>query len=307
MNIDVSIYPSVKISEGKLGEYLYTSTNDRIISYLQWEENPVFQYGLGINSSINNFNIQAEGFFSLPGKCGKMFDSDWKIPGVKTNYGIFQNNSVKNWFTSAQVSYSFNINNNFAIIPLFMFSYRYDSFSTNKGTGSYGDSKYSSTGKDESWDSEYAKKCNLSGIDYLRKSLFYNFGIGGKYTGKRINLMMDLMISPYGSFFTKDYHRDDFATDEFESQAYTTITLHTSYFKVFSLKLAMDYSITNNLALFLCTEGIIYPKISGQTATNAYNGLGFGSFEDNDWTLLKQKSAIDLQEVSVKAGCIYKF
>ncbi|MDY4986277.1 MAG: omptin family outer membrane protease [Treponema sp.] len=74
-----SLSPSFGLINGKIGEYLYSSMNDRLLSYLEFNENTLPYISLGAEISHNNSNFTADVQYKIPAQCGLMTDSDWKI------------------------------------------------------------------------------------------------------------------------------------------------------------------------------------------------------------------------------------
>ena len=77
---------------GKLGEYLYDSSDSYICSYLEWEEKSLWFFGLDAGLEHNNFQFDVAFDYTLPLACGKMYDSDWNEDGLKHTYSIFESN-----------------------------------------------------------------------------------------------------------------------------------------------------------------------------------------------------------------------
>ena len=304
---DFSFYvqPSIGFTEGQIGEYLYAKNSDRVISYLQWQEQPLVNGAIDLGVNLYNFNL--EGFVSavLPVYCGQMTDSDWKKTDVKTNYGIFENSAGKNINLTGKISYDFFINN-FTLSPVVAVNFRYMSFTARNGYGWYGENK--------AWNSEEIinqppKK--LSGIDYYRRNIIVLAGLKTQYSINNFRFGLELDVSPFAVFYAQDYHRDDnvYAPEDEElRQDYITLMVQNGFFQYYSAVLTAEYICNNQFSLVAAVKGDISPILKGQTATNAYRGINFGLFEeDPEFMMINQKSGTDTLELSFSFGVKFNF
>lgn len=295
------------ITSGSLGEYLYTSSNDRIISYLEYEEKPLIKVNPEAGIEIGHFGLQFSADYFLPLQCGHLYDSDWKEENIKTNYGIFENYGKSNYRLSFSLMYNFSLTDKMQISPVLSAEYRYNSFSAKNGYGWYGDSENSKTGKNTEWNDEAAVYKNLSGIEYFRSSIFILTGLVQTFSFNKLDFSLSFLISPYSYFYSQDTHRDDFAENDFDSQEYSVIYLQNGIFSSFNFDLKCIYKITQNLSLSASVNAFFTPIILGRTFTNYYSGEAFGAFSDREeWIELKQKSGIDFKEISFDFGIIIK-
>lgn len=212
--INISFTPSLKTTLGKYGEYVYSYSGKSIISYLEWENMPLFKLGADAKISYKNLILGGSFFYGLPLECGKMYDSDWDNYGVKTTYSISKNNALKNYDFSFSLSYIIDCKY-FYLIPEFSYLYYYDFFQTSNGEGWYGRDIYSKTGKTVSWDSPDARHYRkLSRIELQRTSKFYFIGLNGQINlGKYFELTLGTFLSPYAYVYNSDLHRDDNGTN----------------------------------------------------------------------------------------------
>ena len=155
--ITLILQPTFGISIYDNGEYIFSPSGKRLVSYLEWKASPLFQIGLNAEVMYKNFEVEFEGQIGIPNECGQMLDSDWISSGVKTTYSIHSNNSVKNYEFYSAIGYRIPIKK-FDITPRFLFYYSDDSFYAHDGYGWYGGYAYSKNGKDNSWDSDFARK-----------------------------------------------------------------------------------------------------------------------------------------------------
>ena len=84
------IGPSVGVSWGEFGEYLYDSSDTYVCSKLLWEAKPLYNVGLNAGVERGKFLFEINQDFSLPLSCGKMYDSDFE-KDLCFNYSINEN------------------------------------------------------------------------------------------------------------------------------------------------------------------------------------------------------------------------
>ncbi|MGN0740756.1 MAG: hypothetical protein ACI4LX_11355, partial [Treponema sp.] len=115
-NWGFSFFPSVSMTLGSLGEYLYSQYDtDLIVSDLQWNECPLWSIAIDGEYNYKNFFVAAGFSYFLPVTCGSMYDSDYNSD-FKTNYCIFKNSSDFAFELSADIKYKFDVHG-IKIIP----------------------------------------------------------------------------------------------------------------------------------------------------------------------------------------------
>ena len=70
------LQPAFSCTIGKMNESIYSSKGYKC-SLLEWEQKPLWNYGITVFTAFKNFGITAEFDSALPVSCGKMYDSDW--------------------------------------------------------------------------------------------------------------------------------------------------------------------------------------------------------------------------------------
>lgn len=211
-DVHIDIFPFMKILYGNINESLYYSKlPNQKCSHLEWEQKPVFLLGIGFNFIYKNSILCFDTCTGLPLGCGDLRDSDWNGNNIKTTYSISESN-INNYF-SANLYYKYKfVIDKMKILPVAGIDYSYRTMSARNAEGWYGQSEFSTDGKDHSWDSEYAKhfpdgKYKLAGIDY-RNYIVSTF-IGIQYIVdivRNISVGMDFLVSPYAYTFRKDHH-----------------------------------------------------------------------------------------------------
>ena len=178
-------------------------------------------YGVNVSGNYKNFHFKTRAETSIPAKSGEMRDSDWLNGAdysMKTTYSVGTNYADTNFDSTASVFYDFEIGNGFFILPEIQVQYSFDSFYRKKGSrGWYGQSEWSSDGKNHWWyddeatkfpsvNPETGKTRKLAGIDYDRHSFYAWLGLGTAFRAGRFYAGLSFLISPFTYFSAEDRH-----------------------------------------------------------------------------------------------------
>lgn len=293
-SLDFFIAPYTGVMFGKLGEYLYDSSDSYICSYLEWEEKPLCFIGLDAGLEHNNFQFDVAFDYTLPLACGKMYDSDWNEDGIKHTYSIFESNkNTLGLNTIINTQYSFPVTENFNITPALQLQYNYYSFEARNGIGYYGSEAY--TGQpDVWWNDESAKKYRVSGIDYLRHTFFTWIGSNFDYNFGKHSIGLGLFVAPFTYTSAIDYHTDeknlgrDFSTQDIQ------------YGKFNSMKINFDYSmkVNNNISINFSSLLLYQFLTKGNMNTTYLTGK---------WHKTTTKTGSDLYNLFFTIGINYIF
>ena len=139
---------------GHQGEYVYEPlSHDRLLSYLEWDEKPVFSVGLIGGIEYNGFQIHVEADISFPGTSGTVTDSDYmnvsefpnctdSIAAIKTKYSESLCTSNSLFSIQFQLAYEFNLNQVLSLTPFLGYDYQYSDLSAWGLDGYYYDESY---------------------------------------------------------------------------------------------------------------------------------------------------------------------
>ena len=128
---------SMTVRVGHQGEYVFSPiANDRMISYLEWYERPLFIAGLVGGVEFKNLRLQLGANIAIPTDSGIMDDSDYdnlvfypncadSIAGIKTRYTESQCHTNSLYSFDVQLSYSFKLNSVFSLVPILAYSYQH--------------------------------------------------------------------------------------------------------------------------------------------------------------------------------------
>lgn len=279
-SLDFFIAPYTGVMFGKLGEYLYDSSDSYICSYLEWEEKPLCFIGLDAGLEHNNFQFDVAFDYTLPLACGRMYDSDWNEDGLKHTYSIFESNkNTLGLNTIINTQYSFPVTENFNITPALQLQYNYYSFEARNGIGYYGSEAY--TGQpDVWWNDESAKKYRVSGIDYLRHTFFTWIGSNFDYNFGKHSIGLGLFVAPFTYTSAIDYHTDE----KNLGRDYSLQEIQYCYFDRFKINYNYKYNFNQKITLFINSDFLYGFKSKGHINTTYFTGR---------WHRIGQKSGCD--------------
>ena len=274
------LQPAFSCTIGKMNESIYSSKGYKC-SLLEWEQKPLWNYGITVFTAFKNFGITAEFDSALPVSCGKMYDSDWNSNGIKTTYSIHELTAETNLNTEFSLSYIIKLDRIFQIIPFVQAQYSYNSFEARNGEGWYGGAAYSKTGKDVSWNDENAAYYKVYGIDYLRHSFYLFTGFSFQlYITEKIKTELLLSVSPFTYTSAIDHHHGKYNDFRFQEIQY-------GYFSRFKTGIKLEYSINS-----LIDAGMFFQAVLGTED----KGKLYSDYWTEKLTLVdNQKSGADIQ------------
>ena len=270
-NWHLSLTPHIGITQGHLEEYVFKKTpgdDYRKLSYLEWEENPIFVCGFNIKGGYKGSFISLKFDYGFaPDKCGTMTDSDWLNDydyDMQTTISFNENSLLDYYDFSVTAGYEFNLTDWLSLTPFGEFSFFYRKFSANNGYGWYGNNV--------PWDDPSAKKYEkgeLCGIDYSRMSLSPYVGGTIRFTlPPRFSISCSAAIAPYTYDESYDTHYKTLKKNV--STQYLDIV--GAWFSSAKFSLALHYSITPAIDIGITTNGLVHWMNQGLVATkNSYD------------------------------------
>lgn len=293
-SVDFLISPYVQLNNGTFNEQLFSSDDSYMISLLEWQNKNIFTPGITAQISAGNFISSFDFNIAIPKKSGNMYDSDWESDGTKSIYSISENNLHKGFNFSASAGYQFSVSKNFKITPLLSGEYNYTSFEARNGIGWYGTREYSHSGTTVSWDDPNATKYRISGIDYLRHSIYCFTGADFEFLLEPLKFNFSFLISPFSYFYAIDYHRDD----RNENRDYYFKERQFSYFKRFKADLSIEYRLTENIYLNNSYSFLFGPAVKGKLSRKS---------QDSQWLAVNQNSGSSITNFYIRLGTTFKF
>lgn len=285
--------PYSGISYGQFNEHIYSSSDSSIQrSLLEWETKPLVFFGVGAKSGYKNFSIDFRGDVCVPTSCGILKDSDWDETGkVKYIYSLLDEKIESAYSASAILRYDFEIEQKLRISPVFLAEYSCLKIKGSNGEGWFASSSYSSTGKDEAWNSGYAryyKKGKLHGINYERFSMnfFSGFKMGANFTN-RFYCELGFFVSPFSRFWIYDTHFNG------TSVPYKLNQYAIGYFSAYKMNFSSDYNLSKRFDLNFSVDFTVSDILKSHLYHNYYSPKPEKS---------NQKAGTDYFQIKATAG-----
>ncbi|MBQ6780321.1 MAG: omptin family outer membrane protease [Treponema sp.] len=263
-NWHLSVEPRVGMTWGHLGEYWYQEKSTggyKKNSYLEWKEEPLWTYGVGIDGGYHRFNMRLYFDAGIPSECGKMYDSDWKSndQSLKTTLSEHDLTTTENIQTGISLGFDFLPKSMIQIAPVANVEYSFKNFKAENGSGWHGERGYSSTGTDVAWNDPAAKYYRrVCDIEYYRHSLyiFAGFRILLRPT-ERLNIAIAAFVSPYTYAYARDIHYsyDNETKTQFKGAYY--VYIQNSYFDRFKGYISVCYALNSTVELGLTVSGLV--------------------------------------------------
>ncbi len=288
-SFSISITPNVFLSKSEIKEIIYTESVSEKLSELDWEESPAVKAGLSSSIVFKQINLNMNLAGAVPYECGKMYDSDWNLSGLKTTYSIHEQSIKNDIFCGLEFLYNFELfDGRFKLSPGFSVNYSYLFFEGRNGYGWYGGWQYSKTGKDEAWNSGNARRAKkVAGIDYKKHDASCFLSLYSLVRLNNLYLRAGFSFSPFCFYDVTDHHYG--ATGSGFDNEY----IFYSNFKRIKIDFGGSYKFTKYFALDV---GGIFEK----------QFLDYGNMYSNYYTekltKTKQKSGIEFYNFLVKIG-----
>lgn len=295
----LSFEPFFSYQYGKVGEYLYaqdsSSSDFEKLSYLEWEEKPLWLYGLKMNASYKHLYLGVSATSAIPASCGKMYDSDWMERdnlGLKTNFSESDNSLHSHIDVSGTLGFIVFPESVVRIMPFGEVGFYNTVFKAHGAECWYGDSQSTGLGYNVSWNDArarhfYADKSEEV-IEYNHNSLYTFLGCQFMIVPmERLEFDVAFAVSPYSYLYSVDHHilRSLKFRDESDY-----------YFKVFKGRLSAYYTINDIITAGLSFGGI-YSKLD---LSHSYSYVSSNSGKYS-W-LVNEKGASDVKTFNVTAS-----
>ncbi len=146
-----SVEADVTVRFAEQGEYVFLNVDSagrRTLSYLEWQQKPLFMPRAKVSAGWKNLYISASARTAIPARCGSVFDSDWmnvsyfpncaaEYANIKTNYTESDCKTNYYYEFSGELSYMFNVADSLSFSPFAELSYVHSFFSAMGASGSY--------------------------------------------------------------------------------------------------------------------------------------------------------------------------
>lgn len=267
------ISPRFGVSFGQVDEILYSS-DDEICSLLQWEQNPLFDAGVSVNTEINNFCFLFAFDYSLPIPSGYMNDYDWEGNQIYS-HSVHPINKIVNLNAETEFAYRWQLIPEFCIKPSLLLQYNFCSFESGNG---------------ECWRNN--RHIKVYGIDYLRHSFFIFTGLCIEASlPANLYIKSDFYLSPFSFQYGYDYHhgvQHPFASEDYQNGC----------FSKFRINLAVGINISPKLSMEMYSRFLFGNADKGDFYSTYYSGK-------MTW-ISDQKSGTGIYSIKTGLGLVYK-
>lgn len=241
-------------------DYFVIDTNGKTNSKLEWQSDYLFKEGIKAGYKIKQLEVNLKALFALPFECGKMYDSDWRITDIKTNYSKSDLFAKFGADTSLGIKYNFELagkSASFFISPVLVISNSFISLAAKNTIGWCGDIWHTGLDQHQSWDSPYAKKVKKYGIDFKNNITSIFCGLEGSAFIKDFSINAGLLASPFTYIFSIDHH-----LNKEEGHYYQLI--QKAYFAVWDFYASLGWSLNDKNSIILGTDFSFCPVIPGE-------------------------------------------
>lgn len=287
-SLDFYLEPEISYKNLFLQDYLYGQTG-KLNSRLDYTSSYQFSSGGKAALGIKDLFIDFSFLCSLPFQSGSMYDSDWKTVGIKTNYSIHDLWVKKAFDLELSAKYRFSVAD-FSLFPLVSASFLYNDYSAKKGTAWFASRLYTGLDQDYPWNSKYAKKYKVFGLDYT--NYFFNVltGLEVRFDTEKLFLSCQGCISPFCYVFAVDHH-----LGKEGGQYYQMI--QKAFFKNYYIKGQVGYKISEKASVTFSTSFLFSKKMHGE--------FYFGYYAE-EHVLAKETSAFKISGFESILGYSYK-
>ena len=240
--------------------YYVIETTGKTNSLLEWNADYLFKEGITGGMKIGNWELNLSTQFCLPFECGKMYDSDWYVPQIKTNLSKSDLFTAFGNDTKLTLKYSFELGktgSNFFVSPVVFISNSFIRLEARNTIGWCGDMGHTHLDQHYPWNSEYAKKVKKYGINLTNNITSVFCGAELKKQFGPLITNIGALISPFTYIFSIDHH-----LNKEEGNYYQMI--QKALFKAWDFYGGIGYSINNKNTILLGADYNICPVIPGE-------------------------------------------
>ena len=280
--------------------YNKESRNDYVIalsgrtnSLLEWNADYLFKLGITAGVKPGSWEFYAGTQFALPFECGKMYDSDWYVKDIKTNYSKSDLYSYFGFDAVLGAKYHFSVgqdNWRFFISPHFAVTNSYIIFNAKNTVGWCGDIGHTHTGN-YAWDSEYAVVKRKYGIDLRNNITSVLFGAElGKDFGP-VFANAGALAAPFTYIFSVDHHLGKEGGRWYQM-------IQKAFFSQWNFYGTLGYSINAHNAIILKADYTFCPQVKGDLYA------GYYKIEN---IIIEEKSGFEFERVGITFSWRYMF
>jgi len=303
------------------GEYVFMnidSAGRRMLSYLEWEQKPLFIPEAKIKAGWKNLYLSASAKAALPTRCGSVFDSDWmnvtafpncdsEYANIKTNYTESDCKTNFYYEFSGELSYMFRLTEGLAFSPFAQITYTHSSFSAIDAFGSYyNQSRYEPNGyygyyndADSSYDVE------ISGDALELERILLQTWLGCRFdmeVTKKINMGFSMALNLWTFAQSLDSHllTGSYYLDEFNEY-------------LGGIKAAVDFSydLSKKDTLIFAVQGTAINTLEGTAKESSKENASYSDYRDCSYwengKFYKCTSGLDFSSIEFTLGYRHTF
>ena len=205
IELSLSLEPKFGYSNKLMQDFLYSEYGS-LNSRLDYEATSLFKTGMGMKFGVQNFFLETAYSVALPLHAGMLYDSDWHTEDLKTSYSYHEMNTSFGCDFSSRIKYSFPCTKHISLAPLAAFEYYYLEVKAENGIAWKGTTQWTGLDHNVSWDSPYAAKKRVYGIDFYNSISTFYLGLEAALNFEKFFVEAKTLVSPYTSILSVDHH-----------------------------------------------------------------------------------------------------
>lgn len=303
------------------GEYVFMTIGSgvrRTLSYLEWEQKPLFVPKAKVTAGWKNLYLSASARAALPTRCGSVFDSDWmnvtRFPNcadeyahIKTNYTESDCKTNYYYEFGGELSYKFKVTDKFAFSPTAEISYVHSYFSAIGGSGSYYNSnQYEPNGYYGYYnDEENSHDVEISGEALSLERVIFTAWLGGRFDmgiTPKVNMGFSFAVNLWTFAQSLDSHllTGAYYLDEFDD-----------YFGGLKAGVDFSYNATKKDTLIFAAQWLGLKTLEGTTKSTTIENASYDDYMDCSYwengTFHKCTSGFDINSIEFTIGYRHTF
>lgn len=281
LDFSFSVEPNFSFNNDSLTYKIYDGT--RVNSQLDWNASYLFKAGIGLNFEIENLIVSNANLFSLPLKCGIMYDSDWYTEGIKTNLSVHDLQTDFCYDFSLDLKYRFSVPQNFYFYQVLSLKNFYSQFRAKEGTGWCGDMAHTGLDEDHPWNSEFNVCVEKNGINLDNTISAFFLGLEIQKDFDRFFFDVAFLTAPFVYISSLDHHLNA------EGGRYYLL-IQNAFFSCYEVDIKSGIHLNKKNVLKFSTDLSFSPELKGV--------LYFGKKRSNE-ELADETASFSLKKSSV--------
>lgn len=305
------------------GEYVFLDVDSggkRTLSYLCWEQKPLFIPEAKVSVGFKNLYLKGNIRAAFPTRCGSVFDSDWfnvsdfpdcpdEYANIKTH--LTESDCKTNYYYgfSGELSYMFKVADSLSFSPFAELSYTHSSFSAIGASGSYYNTNVTeASGYYGSYnDADNSHDIEMSGGEVLSlERAVLQAWLGGRFNMEitpKLDMGFSLAVNLWTFVQSLDSHlvKGVYYLDEIEDN-----------FGGIRAELDFAYNFSKKSSLVFATKYTALQTMEGTAKSAAWENASYNEYFDcSGWgengKYYKYTSGFDFSSIEFTLGYRYAF